>query len=36
VQLEEDSILFETPQITDARGDVPKKTGLSAEDQIVI
>jgi len=36
VQLEEESILLEAPLITDARGDTPKKNGLSVEDQIVI
>ena len=36
VLLEEESILFETPQITDPRGDTPKKTGFTVEDQIVI
>jgi len=36
VLLEEESILFETPQITDPRGDTPKKTGLTVEDQIAI
>jgi hypothetical protein len=36
VLLEEESILFETPQITDPRGDTAKKTGLTVEDQIAI